>query len=686
MICSKMAIAPYCPKKLISTYNSVNSSNFSRTLSVIRQTTKASAVDAAAQTNPTDPLESILDSILPPVQVSQDAKRAPFDNEYIIGLIWQQRRQLAAATFCLLICTASNLAAPVLTGLLMETLVQQKPVEEYGKLLLILLVGYLVEPFLTKVYMESMVSAGEKVLATLRLELFRVLLMQKVAYFDKHTASELTNLISVELDTIRTFIFNNTSRDRGPRAFLEAGGAVLVLFYLSWRLAPICSIIVVVTALAAAAYKRRTKLIEQQQGEALQMMSGVALQALENMKTVRSFAGESLERERFQLHVRSSYSAGLSFGTAKAVFEATNRGAIHASLLVLYSWGGLLVAQGLMPLGVLISGLGFTYSLTYATQGIVNTLSELRRASGALFRIRHMMSTSDVDPNMYSALAPGAWWEVANGGPVPASQPYADEAGLAAVEAARRGPLEVRTVSFSYPARSEAHVLRELTLMLPQGKVTAVVGRSGAGKSTVANLLARFYEPQSGGIYLDGQPASSFSLGEWSRAVAMVGQEPVLFSGTVGDNIAYGKWGKATQDEIEAAAIAANAHDFIMQLPKRYGTLVGERGALLSGGQRQRVALARALLKDSPILVLDEATSALDTVSEKLVQQAVGRLLQGRTVIVIAHRLSTVQSADQIVVMSKGQVAEVGTHEELSSNGAYYNELMKAQELILAST
>ncbi|GFH21402.1 uncharacterized protein HaLaN_18703 [Haematococcus lacustris] len=479
-----------------------------------------------------------------------------------------------------------------------------------------LTVGYVLEPFMTKIYMNAALRAAETVLATLRMELFRTLLMQKVSFFEQRGAAELTSLISVELDTIRSFIFSNVTRDRGLRALLEMVGSVCVLFALSWRLAPVCSIIIVATAVAATIYRRRTREVEQRQGRSLQQMTSVALQALENMRTVRSFAGEALERERFQTHVAQSYKAGLEFASAK---------------------------------------------------------------------IRQVLVSSEPDPSMYGALPPGAWWEVANGN-APPVQPYADKAGTAAVEAAQQGPLELRDVTFSYPVRPHVKVLEGLTLTLPRGSVTAVVGRSGAGKSTVAALLSRFYKPQEGAIYLAGRPALSFSRGEWSKAIAMVSQDPVLFTGTIAENIAYGKYGKATQEEVQAAAEAANAHEFIQQLPDGYATVVGERGALLSGGQRQRIAIARALLKDSPIIILDEATSALDSVSEAAVQQAVQRLVHGRTVLVIAHRLSTVQTADQIVVMADGRAVEVGTHLELSAKqGSRYNELMKAQELILAS-
>lgn len=624
----------------------------------------------------------------PPTAVQEQLPkqpRAPFDNEYLLGLVWQQKRHLIVATICVLVCTASNLAAPVLSGMLTEILIQQQPLEKYAKVFGVLLFGYLLEPYLSKIYMENVMLLGEKVLASLRLELFRTLLMQRIQFFDTHSASELTSLISLELDAVRSFIFNNCTRDRGIRALLEAVGSVLVLFVLSWRLAPAVSAVIVFSAIAAAIYRRQTKEIETKQSKALQRMSGVAFQALDSIRTVRSFAGEALERERFQEQVGRSYRAGKRFAKAKSQFEATNRLVIHLSLLSLFAWGGWLVSRGLMAVGVLVSGIGFTFSLMYATQGTVNTLSELRRATGAFGRVRALIQQSDPDPSMFGALPPGAWWEVANGKPV-TLEPYADKAGDAAVEAARRGDLELVDVSFSYPVRPEVTVLRNLNLRLEHGTVTALVGRSGAGKSTVAALLSRFYAPQTGDLLLDGRPARSFTRGEWAKAVAMVGQEPVLFSGTIADNIAYGRFGVCNRADVEVAARAANAHEFISQLPQGYDTVVGERGTLLSGGQRQRVAIARALLKDSPIIILDEATSALDMLSEKLVQQAVQRLVQGRTVLVIAHRLSTIETADQIVVMRDGQVAEVGRHDQLLARQGHYAQLMNSQDMILGSS
>jgi ATP-binding cassette subfamily B protein len=248
-----------------------------------------------------------------------------------------------------------------------------------------------------------------------------------------------------------------------------------------------------------------------------------------------------------------------------------------------------------------------------------------------------------------------------------------------------RGDVAFDHVSFFYPSRPGVQVLRDLSFATAAGKVVALVGASGAGKSTVAALLLRFYDPQSGRIFFDGKPANDYGLHELRGQMALVPQEVLLFGGSIAENISYGKPG-ASQAEIEAAARRANAHDFIEQFPEGYATLVGERGVKVSGGQRQRIAIARALLKDPSILILDEATSALDAESERLVQQALEELMKGRTCFVIAHRLSTIRNADTIVMLRDGSVLESGSHEELMlvPDGAYRRMVELQQGLDLS--
>jgi ATP-binding cassette subfamily B (MDR/TAP) protein 10 len=375
----------------------------------------------------------------------------------------------------------------------------------------------------------------------------------------------------------------------------------------------------------------------------------------------------------------------------------------HTIMLSLHT--GFYVSKGLVPVRVMLSAIGFTYSLIFATQGLLQTWTDARSCSAALSRVQRTLSELTVDESMSDALPPGAWWDKANKiqGTCPAFEEEDGEpdgepeeiskrtegrvqgTAVSALAAARSGDLVMSNVDFSYPVRPDYPVLKNLSLTLPRGKVTAIVGRSGAGKSTVASLIERLYPLDRGSIKLNGVDIARFTRQEWVNAVTAVSQEPVLFSGTIFENIAYGR-PHASVAEVEKAALAANAHDFILSLPEAYESVVGDRGVLLSGGQRQRVALARALLQDAPILILDEATSALDGESERLVQQAIENLVANRTVLIIAHRLSTVQAADQILVMDDGRIVEQGTHVELLRLEGMYKKLVSSQALTLSAS
>lgn len=444
-----------------------------------------------------------------------------------------------------------------------------------------------------------------------------------------------------------------------------------------------------------AVFKRSTVPIFKAHGMVQASIADCATETFGAIRTVRSFGGEKRQISMFRKLVVAYQNSGIKLGMLKSANESLTRVVVYISLLALYCLGGNKVKSGELAVGIMTSFIGYTFTLTFAVQGGVNTLGDIRGTLAAVERINSVLSAIDIDESLAyglyketKELQDGSIAQVYNNG-------YSDQTQtpnmhyMSALRSANdwcslawSGDICLEDVYFSYPLRSDVGVLNGLNLTLKCGKITALVGPSGAGKSTIVQLLARFYEPTRGRITVGGEDVRTFDKREWARLVSLVNQEPVLFSVSVGENIAYGLPDvDVSKEDIIKAAKAANAHDFIISLPQGYDTPVGERGSLLSGGQRQRIAIARAILKNAPILILDEATSALDAVSERLVQEALDHLMKDRTSLVIAHRLSTVQNAHQIAVCSDGQVVELGTHTELLARNGLYASLVGTQRL-----
>lgn len=556
---------------------------------------------------------------------------------------------------------------------------------------------YALEPIFTVIFVVNMNTVWEKVMATLRAQIFRRVLIQKVEFFDRYKVGELSALLTSDLGSFKDIVSENISRDRGFRAFSEVTGTICILFALAPQLAPILGVLMFAVSFSVAVYKRSTVPVFKAHGKAQASISDCVTETFSAIRTVRSFGGEKRQMLNFGSQVLAYQRSGIKLGAFKSVNESLTRVAVYISLLTLYSLGGSRVKAGLLSVGTIASFIGYTFTLTFAVQGLVNTFGDLRGALAAIERINSVLSGAEID----EALAYGLERQIQK------KEVHDEKISLFLVDGysgqnqifnthymsalksantlcsfAGSGDVCLEDVHFSYPLRPDVQILNGLNLTLKCGTVTALVGSSGSGKSTIVQLLARFYEPTRGRITVSGEDVRTFEKTEWVEVVSIVNQEPVLFSVSVGENIAYGlPDDNVSKDDIIKAAKAANAHEFIISLPQGYDTLVGERGGLLSGGQRQRIAIARALLKNAPILILDEATSALDAVSERLVQDALDQLMKGRTTLVIAHRLSTVQNANQIALCSGGRIAELGTHSELLDKKGQYASLVGTQRL-----
>ncbi|CAL5343943.1 unnamed protein product [Camellia sinensis] len=689
---------------------------------------------------PTDPIVTEND---PKVDVSSsrgesvESPRNAISWGLLSSLLSQHKLRIAVSIFTLVGCTTCTLSMPLTTGKFFEVLIGKTP-EPLWNVLSKVAVVYALEPIFTVIFVINLNTVWEKVMSNVRAQIFQRVLIQKVEFFDQYKVGELTALITSDLGSLKDIVSENISRDRGFRALSEVVGTICILFTLSPELAPLLGLLMLMVSVLVgpggtdmptteeSIYKRSTVPIFKAHGMAQALIADCVNETFSAIRTVRSFGGEKRQMSMFgnQADIIAVYelriyycgawqvlayqTSGIKLGTFKSINESLTSVAVYISLLALFCLGGSKVKAGELSAGIVVSFIGYTLTLTFATplcalcqmlgvQGLVNTFGDLRGAFAAAERINSVLAGAEID----EALAYGLERDIKR------QEVHDKNFGLFFVSDSDRnnqslnmhymsslkstsslgtlawsGDLCLEDVHFSYPLRPDVEILNGLNLMLKCGTVTALVGPSGAGKSTIVQLLARFYEPTKGYVTVGGEDVRTFDKSEWARVVSIVNQEPVLFSVSVGENIAYGLPDDyVSKDDVIKAAKAANAHGFIISLPQGYDTLVGERGGLLSGGQRQRVAIARALLKNAPILILDEATSALDAVSERLVQEALNHLMKGRTTLVIAHRLSTVQNADQIALCSDGKITDLGTHLELLSRKGQYASLVATQRL-----
>nr|XP_005896768.1 PREDICTED: ATP-binding cassette sub-family B member 10, mitochondrial [Bos mutus] len=503
-----------------------------------------------------------------------------------------------------------------------------------------------------------MQTSGQRIVNRLRASLFSSVLKQEVAFFDKTRTGELINRLSADAALLGRSVTENLSD--GLRAGAQASVGIGMMFFVSPKLATFVLSVVPPVSIIAVLYGRYLRKLTKVTQDSLAQATQLAEERIGNIRTVRAFGKEMTEIEKYTSKVDHVMQLARKEAFARAgFFGATGLSGNLIVLSVLYK-GGLLMGSAHMTVGELSSFLMYAFWVGVSVGGLSSFYSELMKGLGAGSRL----------------------WELLEREP---ELPFNEGAVLN--EKSFQGALEFKNVHFAYPARPEVPIFQDFSLSIPSGSVTALVGPSGAGKSTVISLLLRLYDPASGTISLDGHDIRQLNP-VWLRSkIGTVSQEPILFSCSIAENIAYGADNptSVTAEQIEQAAAVANAAAFIQNFPQGFSTVVGEKGVLLSGGQKQRIAIARALLKNPKILLLDEATSALDAENEHLVQQALDRLMEGRTVFIIAHRLSTIKNANVVAVLDQGRIIECGKHEELLLKpDGMYRKLMNKQSFISA--
>ena len=492
---------------------------------------------------------------------------------------------------------------------------------------------------------------GERVVADLRTRLYAHLLGLDAGFFDRTRSGELISRLTADAELLRSVV--GSSMSVALRSVVTVIGALAMLFVTSPKLAAWALVGIPLAVLPIVVGSRRIQKVSRASQDRVADANAVASEALGAVRTVQAHAREAYERQRYAAAIATAVATARKRIGAQSIVTAVAMSLIFGAIILVLWSGAHDVIAGRMSAGSL--GQFVLYALIGggSVGALAEVWNELQRAAGGMGRINELLQES---PQVTAPASPTKF-----------SQRV-------------RGEIVFDAVTFHYPQRPDSAALRDFSLHVRPGETVALVGPSGAGKSTLLSLLLRFHDPQAGAIRLDGIDLRELDLDALREAIALVPQSPTLFAASAADNIRYGRL-DATDDEVRQAAAAAEADTFLDALPDGFASELGERGARLSGGQQQRVAIARALLKDAPVLLLDEATSALDAQSERAVQTALEHLMEGRTTLVVAHRLATVLRADRIVVIDAGRIVAEGTHAQLLAQGGLYAELAKLQFL-----
>jgi ATP-binding cassette, subfamily B, bacterial MsbA len=556
--------------------------------------------------------------------------------------------RLGIALFSLLTAALLGLTFPQIVRLLVDAAFTRHDAHRLNVLAVSLVALFAAQAAFSFLRTYLLSYTGERVVADIRIQLYNHLTTLPASFFAGRRVGELISRLASDTSVIQTV--TTGSMTELLRQSLVLTGGIIIISVTNPRLTLIMLAIVPAVVLFARYYGAYVRRLSTKVQDRLADAGSVIEETLSAIRIVQSFVREDEERRRYKARVTDALELAVKRAAASGGFVAFVVFIVYGSIATVLWMGSRMVLTGKITPGELIAFVLYTFVVGASIGGMSELYGQFQQAIGATRRVFELIDTkADItDPDNPSSL-----------GRV-------------------MGRVNIERVRFSYPDERNLEVLKGVSIDADAGQIIALVGPSGAGKSTLVGLLPRFFDVSSGAIYVDGHDIRTVRLAELRGAIGMVPQETTLFGGTIAENIAYGKLG-ATRDQVESAARAAHAHEFVMGFPQGYETIVGERGVKLSGGQRQRIAIARALLKDPAILILDEATSSLDSESERLIQDALEKLMEGRTTFVIAHRLSTVRRADRIVVLDQGLIVEEGTHEDLLANRGLYRQLHDIQ-------
>lgn len=551
-----------------------------------------------------------------------------------------------AAGICTIIAAGGTAYLPFVIKDMVDQVLSEKNTTMLNWIVLSIIVVFVIRGIAYYGQSYLMNYVGQRVIIDIRKAVFEKLQRLSMSFYDKHKTGTIMSYVTNDVSALQSAMVDNVVEMITETVILVA--SIVMMIYLDWKLFLVTFATFPVVLFFIDSFGKRIRKSGSRIQEAAADITSVLQEVASSPRVIKSFVREGYEVERFDKENMNNFRANMKYAQLSSTLTPTIEFVAAVGVSIILWYGGNSVINGSITAGSLVAFLTYAVNISNPIKRLSRVIGNIQKALAAAQRVFDVLDLPEDIKNAPDAKA------------------------LPKV----KGDVRFNDVSFAYNENEE--VLSHVSFEVKPGEMIAFVGPSGAGKSTVASLLPRFYDATNGSITIDGQDIRKVTLDSLREQVGIVPQETVLFNGSVYDNILYGRL-DATREEVEAAAKAANAHDFIMQLPNGYETMLGDRGMNISGGQRQRISIARAILKNPQILILDEATSALDTESERVVQEALDRLMVGRTSFVIAHRLSTIKNADKIMVLEKGQLIEQGNHDELMAMDGLYAHLYKIQ-------